>query len=156
MSVTINDRPVTIADVQRGVQALLKNSITTGNDGVAGEEHNSQVTDRQNGVDLVLTTPATQQPTYQPDKKLLGKEVAAAVQLFPKAIIERLEREVKQKHIKPQKIIEFKVDLDRHVEVNTGELRLTLLGDYKDTKDDELKIREEHLERIRDNKRMIL
>jgi hypothetical protein len=153
MTVSINDRPVTIADVTRGLEALLNQPVTTNSNGSVIEEndHNGRANGAKLASLLISESPAQAEPAYPLNEKLLGKEVAAAVQFFPKAIIERLEREVKQRHINPQKIIEFKVDLDRHVEVNTGELRLTLLGDYNDKRDDELKITKEHLERIRDN-----
>ena len=153
MSVSINDRPVTMADVRRGLEALLDQPDTTNSNGsvIEGNGHNGRADAKELASPPISESSAQAEPAYKPDAELLGKEVAAAVQLFPPAIIKRLEREVQAGTIDPQKIIEFKVDLDRHVEVNTGELRLTPLGDYNSTRDNSLKITQNDLIRIRDN-----
>lgn len=153
MSVSINDRSVTMADVRRGLEALLNQPYTINSNGsvIEGNGHNGRANAEELASLPTSESSAQAEPAYKPKEKLLGKEVAAAVQLFPPAIIKRLEREVQAGTIDPQKIIEFKVDLDRHVEVNTGELRLTPLGDYNNTRDNSLKITQNDLIRIRDN-----
>lgn len=153
MSVTINDRPVTIADVKRGLEALLNKPVITNSNNGSIIEANG----RSNGTQLASTSESSDrvESAYKPDEKLLGKEVARAVQFLPKEIIQELERKVRAKNIDPGKIEEFQIDLDRHVRVDAGASAkesnknglgippLTLLGDPTQEKDNALKIKQE-------------
>jgi energy-coupling factor transporter ATP-binding protein EcfA2 len=101
------------------------------------------------------------EPAYKPDAELLGKEVAAAVQFFPEAIIRKLEEKVSAGEINPQAIEEFQIDLGMHVRVDAGASSkeaakndlgispLTLLGDPNVEKDNALKIQQADLDKIR-------
>lgn len=159
MSVTINDRPVTIADVKRGLEALLNKPVITNSNNGSIIEANG----RSNGTQLASTSESSDrvESAYKPDEKLLGKEVARAVQFLPKEIIQELERKVRAKNIDPGKIEEFQIDLDRHVRVDAGASAkesnknglgippLTLLGDPTQEKDNALKIKQEDLNKIK-------
>lgn len=163
MSVTINDRPVTIADVKRGLEALLnKPVITNSNNGSATEANgNNRVNAMQMALSPNSDSSVQPTPTYQPNERLLGKEVARAVQFLPKEIIQELERKVRDKNINPQSIEEFQIDLGRHVRVDTGASSkeaaknglgispLTLLGDPTKESDNVPKIKQEDLNKIK-------
>ena len=163
MTVSINDRPVTIADVRRGLEALLNQPVTTNSNGsvIEGNDHNGRVNGAKLASLSISESPAQAEPAYPPNEKLLGKEVAAAVQFFPKAIIQELERKVRERKINPQTIEEFQIDLGRHVRVDTGAssqeaaknslgiFPLTLLGDPNREADNTLKIEQKDLDKIK-------
>jgi stage III sporulation protein SpoIIIAA len=106
-------------------------------------------------------SPAQVKTAYQPNERLLGKEVARAVQFLPQEIIQELERKVRDKNINPQSIEEFQIDLGRHVRVDTGASSkeaaknglgispLTLLGDPTKESDNVPKIKQEDLNKIK-------
>ncbi|MFZ4085411.1 MAG: hypothetical protein ACOYK1_07765 [Vampirovibrionia bacterium] len=163
MSVSINDRPVTIADVKRGLEALLskstdtsgENALSTGASGLNGRSNGTVLSLPVNS----LLTP--QQPAYQPNENLLGEEVARAVQFLPENIIKQLERKVEEGSINPQAIEELQIDLGRHVRVDMGASSketaqnglgispLILLGDPNKAGDNALKITQKDLDRIK-------
>ena len=154
--ININNEPITYGAVRQWLETLLNKpaDTSTGASGLNG---------RANGAALSQNSEpsAKVESPYKPDEKLLGKEVAAAVQFLPKNIIKELERKVREKNINPQAIEEFQIDLGRHVRVDTGASSkeaaknglgispLTLLGDPTKESDNVLKIKQEDLNQIK-------
>jgi|LakMenEpi03Aug12_release.lakeMendotaPanAssembly.Ray.scaffolds.fasta_scaffold92509_3 stage III sporulation protein SpoIIIAA len=162
--ININNEPVTYGALKQWLETLLdKPADTSSKKGLSTEA--SGVNNRFDGAELAL--PLTSEPSakvesaYKSDEKLLGEEVARAVQFLPKNIIQELERKVREKNINPQTIEEFQIDLDRHVRVDTGASSkeaaknglgispLTLLGAPNKEADNALKIKQADLNKIK-------
>jgi stage III sporulation protein SpoIIIAA len=162
--ININNEPVTYGALKQWLETLLdKPADTSSKNGLITEA--SGVNNRFDGAELAL--PLTSEPSakvesaYKSDEKLLGEEVARAVQFLPKNIIQELERKVREKNINPQTIEEFQIDLDRHVRVDTGASSkeaaknglgispLTLLGAPNKEADNALKIKQADLNKIK-------
>jgi hypothetical protein len=158
-----NNEPITYGAVQQWLATLLnKPADTSGENGSSTEASGAN---RFNGAELA--SPLVSEPSakvesaYKPNEKLLGEEVARAVQFFPEAIIRKLEEKVSAREINPQAIEEFQIDLGRHVRVDTGASSqeaaqnglgispLTLLGDPTKESDNVLKIKQEDLNKIK-------
>lgn len=158
-----NDKPVTFNHLLSALRTLLNNLSTTSNNDLAteGNDNNDRITGQELASTPTSESSAKVESAYKPDEQLLGKEVAAAVQFLPEAIIRKLEGEVQERNIKPQNIEEFQIDLGRHVRVDTGASSkeaaknglgispLTLLGDPTKESDNVLKIKQEDLNQIK-------
>lgn len=162
MMININEKPVTYGALRQWLETLLdkpadtsrKNASSTAASGLNDRDDGKKLAASPNSDSSVQPT-----PTYQPNEKLLGQEVARAVQFLPEAIIQELERKVREKNIDPGKIEEFQIDLGRHVRVDAGVAskgaglggipKLTLLGAPTKESDNVLKIKQEDLNKIK-------
>ncbi len=159
--ININEKPVTYGALRQWLETLLDKPVDTPSKNGSSTAA-SGLNDRDDGKKLASPNSDSSvqpTPTYQPNEKLLGQEVARAVQFLPEAIIQELERKVREKNIDPGKIEEFQIDLGRHVRVDAGVAskgsglggipKLTLLGAPTKESDNVLKIKQEDLNKIK-------
>ncbi|MBU6195980.1 MAG: hypothetical protein KGO93_00250 [Cyanobacteria bacterium REEB446] len=161
--INVNNKPVTYGVLRQWLETLLDKPVDTPSKN-GSSTGASELNGRDRAAELLLPnseSPAQVEPAYKPNEKLLGKEVARAVQFLPKEIIQELERKVRENNINPQAIEEFQIDLGRHVRVDTGASSkevaqnglgispLTLLGDPNKAGDNALKITQEDLNKIK-------